>query len=132
MVTLTGAWRYRVSAGTGWTGVSILRLGEVESLICAASISVWQHVKLSEQIRPRNTLAYCWDAKQPTNQQTNLGVAARQIVLADPPLSYAVHVAGTLSGPQTTRQSVKGTVGTSVQQRPAIALKGGHCSWQST
>ena len=25
---------YRVSAGTGWPGVSILRLGETESLIC--------------------------------------------------------------------------------------------------
>ena len=31
---LPGAWRYRVSAGTGRPGVSILWLGEVESLIC--------------------------------------------------------------------------------------------------
>ena len=31
--TLPGAWRYRVSAGTGRPGVSILRLGETESLI---------------------------------------------------------------------------------------------------
>ena len=35
VATLPGAWRYRVSAGTG----------------TASSISVWQHVKLSEQIR---------------------------------------------------------------------------------
>ena len=28
---------------------------------------MWQHVKLSEQIRPRDKLACCWDAKQPTN-----------------------------------------------------------------
>ena len=28
-----GAWRYRVSAGTGWPVVSILRLGEIESFI---------------------------------------------------------------------------------------------------
>ena len=35
----------------------------------ATSISVWQHVKLSEQIHPRDTLACCWDVKQPTNKQ---------------------------------------------------------------
>ena len=35
----------------------------------ATSISVWQHVKLSEQIRPWDTLACCWDVKQPTNKQ---------------------------------------------------------------
>ena len=38
----------------------------------ATSISVWQHVKLSEQVRPGDTLACCWDVKQPTNnKQTN-------------------------------------------------------------
>ena len=37
----------------------------------ATSISVWQHVKLSEQIRPWDTLACCWDVKQPTNKQTH-------------------------------------------------------------
>ena len=31
------------------------------------SISVWQNVKLSEQIRPLDALACCWDVKQPTN-----------------------------------------------------------------
>ena len=30
------------------------------------SISVWQHVKLSEQICPWGTLACCWDVKQAT------------------------------------------------------------------
>ena len=34
MATLPGAWRYRVSAGTGRPGVSILWLGEMESLVC--------------------------------------------------------------------------------------------------
>ena len=34
VATLPGAWRHRVSAGTGWHCVSILRLGEMESLIC--------------------------------------------------------------------------------------------------
>ena len=39
----------------------------------ATSISVWQHIKLSEQIRPWATLACCWNVKQPTNnKQTNL------------------------------------------------------------
>ena len=38
--TLPGAWRYRVSAGTGRPGVSILWLGEVESLICNFYLSV--------------------------------------------------------------------------------------------
>ena len=36
VATLPGAWHYRVSAGTGWPGVSILRLGEMEN---ATSIS---------------------------------------------------------------------------------------------
>ena len=31
---------------------------------------MWQHVKLSEQIRPWDTLACCWDVKQPTNKQS--------------------------------------------------------------
>ena len=38
--TLLGAWWYRVSAGTGWLGVSILSLGEVESLICNFYLSL--------------------------------------------------------------------------------------------
>ena len=33
VATLPGAWRYRVSAGTGRPGVSILWLGEMESWI---------------------------------------------------------------------------------------------------
>ena len=35
----------------------------------ATSISVWQHINFSEQIRPWDTLACCWDVKQPTNKQ---------------------------------------------------------------
>ena len=38
--TLPDAGRYRVSAGTGWPGVSILYLGEVEGLICNFCLSV--------------------------------------------------------------------------------------------
>ena len=40
VATLPGAWRYRVSAGTGQPGVSILWLGEVESVICNFYLSV--------------------------------------------------------------------------------------------
>ena len=29
---------------------------------------MWQHVELSEQIRPWDTLACCWDVKQPSNK----------------------------------------------------------------
>ena len=75
VATLPGAWRYRVSAGTGRPGVSILWLGEI--VWSATCISVWQHVKLSEQIRPWDTLACCWDAKQPTNKQTMVGLKRR-------------------------------------------------------
>ena len=40
VATLTGAWRYKVNAGTGRPGVSILRLGEVESLVRSFYLSV--------------------------------------------------------------------------------------------
>ena len=40
VATLPGAWCYRVSAGTGWPGVSILWLGEMESLVCDFYLSV--------------------------------------------------------------------------------------------
>ena len=70
VATLPGAWHYRVSAGTGRPGVSILWLGEVESLSCNFYLSVAAR-KLSVQIRPWDALACCWDVKQPTNQQTN-------------------------------------------------------------
>ena len=40
VATLPGAWPFRVSAGTGRHGVSILWLGEIESLICNVYLSV--------------------------------------------------------------------------------------------
>ena len=39
VAAIQGSWHYRVSAGTGWPGISILWLGEVESWI-ATPISV--------------------------------------------------------------------------------------------
>ena len=62
VAVLPGAWRHRVSAGTGQRGVSILWLGEVESLISNFYLSVAAHW---------DTQACCWDVKQPTNQQTS-------------------------------------------------------------
>ena len=38
-----------------------------EKVWSATSVSVWQHVKSSEQIRPWDTLACYWDVKQPKN-----------------------------------------------------------------
>ena len=43
VATLLGTWRYRISTGPGWPGVSILWLGEVESLICNFYLSVAAH-----------------------------------------------------------------------------------------
>ena len=40
VATLPGTWCYRVNAGTGWPGVSILQQGEIESLICNFYLSV--------------------------------------------------------------------------------------------
>ena len=40
VATLPGTWHYRISAGTGRPGVSILRLGEVESWMCKFYLSV--------------------------------------------------------------------------------------------
>ena len=60
--TLPGAWRYRVSPGTGWLGVSVLCWVRYK-VRSVTSVSVWQYVHLSEQIRPWETLACCWDVK---------------------------------------------------------------------
>ena len=51
MAALPGAWRYRVSAGTGLPGVSTPRLVETASLICNFYLSV-AALQLSQQIRP--------------------------------------------------------------------------------
>ena len=66
MATLPGAWHYRVSTGTGWPGVSILWLGELESLICNFCLSV--AARKIVQIRPWDTFTCCWDIKQPTDK----------------------------------------------------------------
>ena len=40
VATPPGAWRYSVSAGTGWPGVSIFWLGDTASLTCKLCLSV--------------------------------------------------------------------------------------------
>ena len=69
VATLPGTWDYRVSAGTCRPGVSILWLGEVESLTCNFCLRVAAHTIV--QIRPWDTLSCCWDVKHPTNQRTS-------------------------------------------------------------
>ena len=75
MATLPGVWRYSVSAGSVVGPVSVYCDWVRWKVWSAASISVWQQVKLSEQIRPWDTLANCWEVtqstKQPANKQTN-------------------------------------------------------------
>ena len=65
VATLSGARCYRVSHRTGRSGVSILWLCEAETLICSFYLSVAAR-KLSEQIRPWDTLVCWWNVKQPT------------------------------------------------------------------
>ena len=108
MAALPGAWHYRVSAGIGRPGVSILWLCEVESW-SETSISVWQHVKLSEQIRPWDTLACCWDVKQPTNKQSSSAFDL-MVALTRSSLPWVLHT--WMSGPnplQTPRARYWGT-----------------------
>ena len=81
VATLPGAFRYRVSTGTGRPGVSILWLGEMESFICSFYLSmaarkiVWADPSLRytsmllghyiKQPTNNNSLALarCWDVK---------------------------------------------------------------------
>ena len=66
VATLPGALHYRISTGTGQPSVRILWLGEI--VWSATSISMWQHMQLSEQIGPWDTLACWWTF---TNQWNN-------------------------------------------------------------
>ena len=68
-VTLKLALRWLPCLAPGIIGSALGLVGPV-SVYCdwvrwkvgsATSISGWQHVELSEQIRPRDTLACCWD-----------------------------------------------------------------------
>ena len=70
VATLPGTWHYCVSAGTGRPGVSILWLGDVESLICNFYLSVAARKIVCAD--PWDTVACCWDVKQPTYKEISL------------------------------------------------------------
>ena len=62
VATLSDAWGFRVSAGTGWHGVSILWLGETELDLQLLSVAARKLVRADQSLRYT-----CWDVKQPTN-----------------------------------------------------------------
>ena len=78
-------------------------------------MSVWQHVKLSEQIRPWDTLACRWDVKQPTNKASKHNVDAGDMYRWDvkQPTNKQANImlmpvtctGGTLSNQQTNKQT---------------------------
>ena len=51
VAALPGAWRYRVSAGTGWPE-SVYCDWVIQKVWSSISVSMWQHVHMSEQTRP--------------------------------------------------------------------------------
>ena len=87
--TLSGAWHCGFCARTGWPGVSTRWLGEIASWP-AATVSVWQHVKLSEQIRTRDALCMSLECLA-TNKQHRQSLASDHLsaLLAVPPLFWS-------------------------------------------
>ena len=73
VATLPGAWRYRVSTGTGRPGVSILWLGEEEGLICNFYLSVAARKIVCADPSLRYTRLLL--GRKSTNQQTPCSVA---------------------------------------------------------
>ena len=67
VATLPGAWRFRVSVGTGWPGVCIPWLDEAESVICNFYLSLSAPTIVRADPPLRCTIACCWDVKQTTN-----------------------------------------------------------------
>ena len=74
VATLPGAWHYRVSAGSGWPGVSILWWGEVENLICHFYLSVTARkiVCADLSLRYTNLLLGCWAINKQITQSIHL------------------------------------------------------------
>ena len=68
VATLPGTWSYRITAGTSRPGVSILWLGEIESLICHFYLSVAACKTVCADPSLRYTIVCCWDVKQPTKE----------------------------------------------------------------
>ena len=78
VATLPGAWCYRVCAGTGRPGVSILWLGEVDSWICNfyLSVAAGKIVWADPSLRYTRMMLERWA----TNQQTNHLASQQSIV----------------------------------------------------
>ena len=70
VATLPGVWCYRVSAGTGRPGVSILWLGVIESLICNFYLSVAARKIVWADLSLRHTRMLL--GHKATNKQANL------------------------------------------------------------
>ena len=83
VATLPGSWRYRVSAGTGGPGVSILWVGEMESLICSfyLSVAAGKIVWADPSLRYTRMLLGRWASNQPTNKQTPQSCVCLQLTL---------------------------------------------------
>ena len=82
VATLPGTWHCWVSVRTGWPSVTILWWDEIENLICNVCLW-WQHIKLSEQIHPFNTLCMFlrWQAAQNHVSQSTFTASFRNKTL---------------------------------------------------
>ena len=84
VATLPGAWRSRVSAGTGRPSMSILWLGEVESWICNFYLSVAARTIVWADSSPRDILL----GRKATNQQLLWLGRQSQVSLTQPSLCH--------------------------------------------
>ena len=92
VATLSGAWRYRVSAGPNGPGVRILWLGEVESLICNFCLSVAARKIVWAVPSLRYTCLLL--GQKAANQQTNCSVSVSVLQLYRPSLTHASSLQG--------------------------------------
>ena len=75
VATQPGTWHCRVSVGTGWPGVSMLWLGEIESLVCNFCLSVAAHKNcLSRSVPEIHQYVTGASSNQPTNKCSCLHV----------------------------------------------------------
>ena len=73
VATLSGTWRYRVSAGTDQPGVHVLRLGEIKRLICnfCLSVTACKFVRADPSMGYTSLLLGRQASKQASNQPTS-------------------------------------------------------------
>ena len=74
VATLPGAWLCRVSAETGWPGVSMLWLGEMKSLICNFCLSVAaRKIVWADPSRRYTSMLLIWRPSCGVRQKTSTG-----------------------------------------------------------